>query len=44
MDKGSVTTLMTMKYGMFQMGGYDTTVLGYRRTFRKGEPHLEESR
>jgi hypothetical protein len=43
-DTGSVTTVMTMKYGIFQMGGYDITVPGYWRAFRKAEPDLKEGR
>ena len=43
-DTRSVTTVITMKYGNFHMCGYDITVPGYRRTFRKAEPDLKEGR
>jgi hypothetical protein len=43
-NTGSVTTvtIMTMKYGIFPMGGCDITVPGYRRTFRKAEQGSKE--
>ena len=43
-DTGSVTavTVMTMKYGIFPMGGYDITVPGYWRTSRKAEQDSKE--
>jgi hypothetical protein len=35
-------TVTAMKYGIFAMGGYDTTVSGYRQTFRKAEQDPKE--